>query len=62
MQRMVVLLEDYNEVVDYAPEWAIEKWDLYNPEILALYWQPHWWPWRKSHGRWISHVVGKSHD
>jgi hypothetical protein len=61
MQRMVVPLEDYNEVVGYAPQWAIDKWNLEQPRTIHLVWQPHWWPWGKSHGRWVSKIMSKRH-
>lgn len=59
---MVVLLEDYNEAMEYAPQWAKDKWDLEQPKIMLLQWTPHWWPWRKTHGTWRSKIQAKSHD
>ena len=59
---MVVDLEDYNEVLAYAPQWAIDKWNLDKPQMLHLQWQPHWWPFGRTHGRWCSRIMAKRHD
>jgi len=32
----VVRKEDYDDVLSYAPQWAIDKWDLTNPKIIKL--------------------------
>lgn len=63
MQRMVVDLTEYYEVVEYAPDWAVIKWNLADPETrMLLVWEPRPWPWRKSHGRWVSKIMAKQHD
>jgi len=59
MQRLGVDLENYNEVLEYAPQWAIDKWSLHHPKTLLLVWTPHWWPWGKSHGTWRSRLQVK---
>lgn len=62
MQIMVVPLEDYNDAMSYAPQWAKDKWNLEQPRMMLLTWVPHWWPWGKSHGTWRSKLQVKRHD
>lgn len=37
--------EDYDEVVEYAPDWAVTRWDLGNPEVITVE------PWCFGHNR-----------
>ncbi len=40
-----VTREDYNEVLEYAPDWAVIKWDLADPKVVTVE------PWCFGHNR-----------